>query len=118
MLKSCPIGDPLCSTPITLTLHARVRMQQRGICISDVQQVLFYGRCINANSICFHVVGHKEVERWASQGVRLGRLAGLQVLATQEGVVITAYRSHDLHSIQVAPRRSCNMRVRINRRCH
>jgi len=104
-----PAGHPL---PLALTMHACTRMQQRGIRISDVQQVLRYGRCIHARGVEFHVVGHKEVERWASQGVQLAHLAGLQVLATQEGIVITTYRNHDLHAIQAQPRRFRRSRIR------
>jgi hypothetical protein len=81
-------------------------MQQRGIRENDIQLVLRYGRCIHARGIEFHVVGHKEVQRWAAWGIDLSHLAGVQVLSTHTGVVVTTYRSHNLHAIKAEPRRA------------
>lgn len=99
-------------TPPTLTQHARTRMQQRGIRKADVAWALRYGRRIHAKGADFYVVGHKEVARWASLGIELSHLAGIQVLTSQAGMVITAYRSHNLHAIQVEPRRHRRTRCR------
>lgn len=90
---------------LRFTHHACIRMQQRGIRKADIGLVLCYGRCIHAKGVEFHVVGHKEVVRWSSLGIHLSHLAGVQVLTSQTGVVITTYRSHNLHAIQAEPRR-------------
>lgn len=96
-----------------LTQHACARMQQRGIRNNDVQLVLQYGRCIHARGVDFHVVGHKEVERWAAHNINLSAQAGVQVLTTRDGVVITTYRSHNLHAIQAVPSRKSRHHRRI-----
>ncbi len=93
------------TTEPSLTQHACTRMQQRGIGKSDVELVLQYGRCIHARGVVFHVIGYKEVARWAALDINLSSLAGVQVLATREGVVVTTYRSHNLHAIQAVPSR-------------
>ncbi len=92
-------------TEPSLTQHACTRMQQRGIRKSDVELVLQYGRCIHARGVVFHVIGHKEVAHWAAVDIDLSSLAGVQVLATRQGVVVTTYRSHNLHAIQAVPSR-------------
>jgi hypothetical protein len=98
-------------TEPNLTQHACTRMQQRGIRKSDVELVLQYGRCIHARGVVFYVIGRKEVARWAALNIDLSSLAGVQVLATREGVVVTTYRSHNLHAIQAVPgRKSQNYR--------
>lgn len=85
-----------------MTLHAEVRMQQRGLCPADVRATLNYGRCIHAKGVTFYVMGRKEVERYSAVGINLSELNGVQVLVSTDGAVITAYRSRDLHSIKVA----------------
>lgn len=95
-----------------LTQHACTRMQQRGIRKADVALVLRYGRRIHAKGVEFYVVGHKDVARWAGLGIQIPHLAGIQVLTSQTGTVITAYRSHNLHAIQAEPRRHRRTRGR------
>jgi hypothetical protein len=85
-----------------MTLHAEVRMQQRGLCPADVRATLSYGRRIHAKGVTFYVVGRKEVERYSAIGINLSELNGVQVLVSTDGAVITAYRNRDLHSIKVA----------------
>lgn len=94
----------------TLTRHACTRMQQRGIRQDDIRLVMRYGRCIHARGIEFHVVGHKDVQRWAILGIDLTHLDGVQVLSTSEGVIVTTYRSHNLHAIRAIPRRASRFR--------
>ena len=106
----CDIGR---ITEPSLTQHACTRMQQRGIRKSDVELVLQYGRCIHARGVVFHVIGHKEVARWAALNIDLSPLAGVQVLATRDGVVVTTYRSHNLHAIQAVPSRKSRNHRRI-----
>lgn len=88
-----------------LTTHAAVRMQQRGIRPAAVQAALIYGRRIHAKGVTFCVLGRKEVQRGAEQGLDLQDLEGLQVLVSQDGAVVTVYRNRDLHAIKATPRR-------------
>jgi len=87
-----------------LTRHASTRMQQRGIGRDDVKAALNFGRRIHAKGLTFYVVGRKEVRHFAVKGVDLTELEGLQVLVSEDGSVVTTYRSRDLHSIRVTPR--------------
>ena len=90
--------------PLSLTDHAAIRMQQRGISRSALQTVLDFGRRIHAQGLTFYVVGRKEVALYADRGVNLTNFEGLQVLVAADGAVVTTYRSRDLHAIKVQAR--------------
>lgn len=91
-----------------LTLHAKVRMQQRGIRDDDIEQVVRFGRRIHAKGLTYYVVGRKEVKRQALVGKDIAKLEGLQVLVeATDGMVVTTYRSKDFHSIRSTPRDRC-----------
>lgn len=90
--------------PLSLTSHAAIRMQQRGISTAALQAVLDFGRRIHAKGLTFYVVGHKEVALYADHGVNLSNFEGLQVLVAADGAVVTTYRSRDLHAIKVQTR--------------
>ena len=90
--------------PLSLTNHAAIRMQQRGISRAALQAVLDFGRRIHAKGLTFYVVGRKEVALYADRGVNLTNFEGLQVLVAADGAVVTTYRSRDLHAIKVQAR--------------
>ena len=90
--------------PLSLTDHAAIRMQQRGISRAALQTVLTFGRRIRAKGLTFYVVGRKEVALYADHGVNLAKFEGMQVLVATDGVVVTTYRSRDLHAIKVQAR--------------
>lgn len=88
-----------------LTAHAIARMQQRSISQNTLEQVLTYGRTIRSRGATYRVIGHKEVDRFAPQGVDLRAASGIQVLLGHNGAVITTYRNHDLRKIRPSKRR-------------
>jgi len=88
-----------------LTAHAVLRMQQRGIAPRLIALVLRYGRTIYARGLAFRVIGHKEVERFARDGLDLTPAEDIHVLVDTDGSVITAYRNHDLRKIRPGKRR-------------
>ena len=88
-----------------LTAHAAVRMRQRGISSRAIDTALAYGRHIRAKGVTYCVVGHKEVQRYAAMGINLSEAEGLQVLLAPDGAIVTVYRSRDLHTIKLTPRR-------------
>ena len=93
------------SAPVpALTKHACTRMQQRGISLDAIDAALAYGRAIHAKGLTFFVIGHKEVRKFSAQGVDLDAVAGIQVLVSSDGSVVTTYRSHDLHAIKSSHR--------------
>ena len=59
-----------------------------------------YGRTIHAKGVTFFVIGHKEVQKYSVHGIDLGAAAGIQVLVSRDGAIVTTYRSHDLHAIK------------------
>ncbi|MEF8701247.1 MAG: DUF4258 domain-containing protein [Candidatus Accumulibacter sp. UW20] len=103
-MKTIPSIDHSDQAAPNLTNHAVIRMQQRAISRNAVDAALIYGRRIHAKGTTFCVVGRKEVQRFAQLGIALSAIEGVQVLLGGDGAVITAYRSHDLHSIKATPR--------------
>lgn len=97
--------------PSTLTKHACTRMQQRGIGLDAVDAALTYGRTIHAKGVTFFVIGHKEVQKFSALGIDLDAVAGIQVLVSHDGSVVTTYRSHDLHAIKSSPRAQRRVRA-------
>jgi hypothetical protein len=88
-----------------LTAHAAVRMQQRGISTELLELVLRYGRTLHERGLSFCVIGHKEIERYARDGVDLSRARGVHVLVQSNGAVITTYRNQNLRKIRPTRRR-------------
>jgi hypothetical protein len=89
-----------------LTHHAELRMQQRGIPERLVEVVLRYGRTLHARSLCFRVIGHKEMARYAREGIDLADAKGIHVLVCcSDGSVVTTYRNHDLRAIRPCKRK-------------
>ena len=97
--------------PPTLTKHACTRMQQRGIGLGAVDAALTYGRTIHAKGVTFFVIGHKEVQKFSALGIDLDAAAGIQVLVSHDGCVVTTYRNHDLHAIKSSPRAQRRVRA-------
>lgn len=95
----------------TLSKHACTRMQQRGIGLGAIDAALTYGRTIHAKGVTFFVIGHKEVQKFSAQGIDLDAVAGIQVLVSHNGSVVTTYRSHDFHAIKSSPRAQRKMRA-------
>jgi hypothetical protein len=89
----------------SLTAHAEVRMQQRGISSDLLELVLRYGRTLYGRGLSFRVIGHKEVERYAREGVDLSRAEGIHVLVQSNGAVITTYRNQNLRKLRPSKRR-------------
>lgn len=96
--NSLTLGRP---SDYHLTAHAELRMQQRGIAPQLIELVLRYGRTIYSRGL----IGHKEVGRYARDGIDLSRAEGIHVLVETDGSVITAYRNHDLRKIRPGKRR-------------
>ncbi|SIQ71830.1 protein of unknown function [Janthinobacterium sp. TND4EL3] len=88
--------------PYFLSTHAKLRMQQRGIDRNHIEQVLRYGRTVRAHGAAiFHVVGRKEIQRYGLIDPLLSAAEGVHLLLSAEGVVITAYRTHELRKLRL-----------------
>ena len=95
---------------VAVTDHAWGRMLARHIDEAALEAALLYGRLVHVRGAEFHVIGRKEVERWAAVGVDLTPFEGVQVVCSSEGAVLTVYRNRDLR--QLRPQRSRRPRRR------
>ena len=77
--------------------HLQRRMSQRGIRDQDIERTLLYGRTEYIRRAHITVVGRREVERAARQGVDIRSLEGIHVVCTPEGVIKTVYRNKQLN---------------------
>lgn len=87
-------------TLLPLTDHARLRMDGRRIPAAAVAAVLDYGRVVWVRGAQVYALGRKEVDRAARRGLDLRAYAGLQVVCTPDGDVITVYRNHDFRGLR------------------
>lgn len=87
-----------------ISLHGTQRMSQRGINLSDVDQVMAYGRVVYTRGAAVYVIGRKEVTYWKEQGVELEELEGVQVVVCGN-LVVTVYRNKDFSGLRPRRRR-------------
>ena len=84
----------------SLTRHAWQRMGRRGISAARIRRVLEYGRVMYSRGCLVHVVGRKEVKRFARDGVELSDVEGVHVVCSRCDKVVTVYRSRDLSGLR------------------
>lgn len=85
----------------SLSIHARMRMQQRGIPLSHLEQALRHGRTVRVQGgIRFRVLGRKEARRLVNAGLGPVAAEGVHVLLNEQGVVITIYRDQNFWKLR------------------
>ncbi len=89
----------------SLTQHARRRISARRLSYRAVQRVVEYGRVIHARGATIYAIGRKEVSRFGSKGVDLTTEEGVQVVCSNRGTVMTAFRNHDFRGLRPRRRR-------------
>jgi hypothetical protein len=89
-----------------LTQHAQQRMNVRGFSSADVNQVLAYGRKVHARGAIIYAVGRKEIAICADYDIDLSNLDGLQVVCSNDGLVMTVYRNKDFRGLRPKRRRT------------
>ncbi len=94
--------SPSMACPLTLTRHARSRLDGRRIPLAAVEAVLAYGRRVWARGAQIHALGDKEVRAAARLGLDLRPYSGLQVVCAPDGAVLTAYRNRDFRALRRA----------------
>jgi hypothetical protein len=75
-------------------------MGGRRVSLDALEAVLIYGRTIWTRGAQIHAIGNREVRWGLLHGLDLRPFAGLQVVCTPEGVVLTVYRNHDFRSLR------------------
>src|SRR3954451_1922601 len=82
------------------TLHARSRMQGRGISERAVEDAIFYGRVVYTRGAVVHAIGRNEIAHYAEEGIDLSAYNGVQVVCSRDGSVITVYRNRDFRGLR------------------
>lgn len=90
-----------------LTKHAWERSNARGLSNEAIDAAIQYGRVVHVRGAAIHVIGKKEVRRFAEIGVDLEKYEGVQVVCSPDDeAVLTAYRNHDLRGLRPNHRRN------------
>ena len=84
----------------TISRHAQIRMQQRGLTKNVVEKALQYGRLVYVKGAQIFAIGTKEIKHYSKLGVDLKFLDGIHVVTSKEQVVVTCYRSRNLKSLR------------------
>jgi hypothetical protein len=92
---------------VDLTSHAAIRMQQRRISETAVVFALLYGREVHVRGACICVLGQKEIEKCLRHGVDLSAHAGVHVVLSCSGAILTVYRNANLRGLRPRGRRHC-----------
>ena len=88
---------------VILTAHARERANRRRFGVAQITAVIDWGRLVYTRGALVFVIGRKEVGVAALQGIDLRELEGFHVVCgTEDGVVLTVYRNHDLRALRPA----------------
>lgn len=95
--------NPLRALGTPLTHHAAKRMKSRALPATAVASVIRYGRIVKIRGAEIHAIGRREVAHFAREGIDLSAWAGVQVVCTTDGVIVTVYRNHDFRGLR--PRR-------------
>lgn len=96
-----------------LTEHARHRMGARGIKIDTLEAVLRYGRVAHVRGAEVHVIGRKEISRYANFDIDLSDYDGIHAVCSPDRAILTVYRNRDLRGIRhPGGQHRCNGRER------
>jgi hypothetical protein len=96
-------------TGFGLTQHARRRMCARRITLDGIRAALDYGRVFYTRGATIYVLGRKEIEQCRRNHLDISRWNGLQVVCSQGGTILTAYRNESFRGLR--PRGSLRQRA-------
>lgn len=83
-----------------LTNHAHERLTRRSIPRAAVEAALEFGRCVAIRGAQIFALGRREIERSRLDGIDLATFEGTQVVVTDGGVILTAYRNKDFRGLR------------------
>jgi hypothetical protein len=83
-----------------LTLHAWERMGGRWFSPEVIRKVLEFGRQKHVRGTSIYGVGRKEICQYEKKGFDHKELDGLQVVCSEEGAIIAAYRNRDFRGLK------------------
>lgn len=84
---------------VALTNHVVERMHERGLVQEAIAAAIEYGRAVYTRGAVIYALGRQEVKRLYRKGLDLARFEGTQVVCSEDGAVITAYRNRDFRGL-------------------
>lgn len=104
MNTACSVGRP--ELPAALvSYHACKRMHARNLRGAGIEAALRYGREVHTRGARIYAIGRREVVHFARHDVDLSAFAGVQVVCSFDGQVVTVYRNHDFRGLRSQRRR-------------
>jgi len=88
------------ASQIQNSAHAALRESQRGITSKQLTLAYRYGRIAESRRANFYVIGKKEILQHAKKEPALIEMEGLQLIVSNDGVILTAYKNKDLRKIR------------------
>ena len=79
-----------------VTRHLLERLDARGIDLEDVVTTVTYGRRFFVDSAVHYVMGWRDVERCAQEGLDLRGAENIHVLCSTDGSILTAYKNQKM----------------------
>lgn len=104
--QSAQVGCSTLPALFDLSRHAQERMDARALSAETISQVLRFGRAAHVRGATIYAIGRKEVRHFRRDGIDLSNAEGVQVVCSEDGVVITAYRNHDFRGLRPQRRRA------------
>ncbi|MFH1882314.1 MAG: DUF4258 domain-containing protein [Planctomycetota bacterium] len=86
-----------------LSRHAWQRINGRGLSLDAIQRVIKFGRVAHVRGAKIFAVGRKESARFNLESIDLSDVEGVQVVCSDDGVIMTVYRNRDFRGLR--PRR-------------
>lgn len=96
-------GDTAIHSGFDLSWHAWQRINGRGLSLDAIQRVIKFGRAVHVRGATIFAVGRKESTRFGHEGIDLSDVEGIQVVCSNDGVIMTVYRNRDFRGLR--PRR-------------
>lgn len=87
----------------SVTRHVAERMVTRSISPETLAAVLRFGRSASIRGAEVFALGRREIRLSSAEGIDLSRFEGTQVVVSEDGAIVTAYRNRDFDGLR--PRR-------------
>ena len=96
----------------TISSHAEMRMNARGISREALNKVVQFGRINYARGARIYALGDRDVHRVRAHGIRIENFKGIHVVCSPDNHVLTVYRNQDFSGLRPGRRRYRSARSR------
>ena len=83
-----------------ISSHAEKRMSSRRLPPAAVEAVLTWGRLHHVRGADIFVLGRRDLLRLTRMGLDLSHWEGIHVVCSNDGLVLTTYRNHNLSKLR------------------